>query len=319
MSEEKNNTASMRETRHKKSMLNGSKKQALFFVWAFMAIPFVKIFASWLYTNASTFVMAFQHPRTGEWTFGNFVQFWEIVTQSGGVLRLAFKNTLTYFTVGTFFILPCSLVISYFLYKRILGYKVFRVIFYLPAIISGLVMVTAYTNFISPTGPLGYLLSAIGKPLPPEGLLGRPETATNTIVVYLIWTSFTGNVLYFSSAMSRIPIEVVEAARLEGIKPFREIVSIVLPLVWPIFSMTIILQFAGITGSSGPILLFTNGEQETITVAHWMFQQVYGNGVIGGSGSYNLLSATGISLTFIFFPLTMFVRWLVNRGEQFDY
>ena len=319
MIEEKNISAPTESTVRKKGGLKESRKQALIFVWAMMGIPVLKILSLYFYTNASTIIMAFQDPRTEAWTFKNFIQFWEILTTNGGVLRLAFKNTLTYFAWGTFFILPCSLLISYFLYKRIFLYKTFRVIFYLPAIISGLVTVTAYTNFISPKGPLGYFMSAMGNPLPPEGLLGRPETATNTIVGYLIWTAFTGNVLYFSSSMARIPIEVLEAGRLEGIKPFEEIIYIVLPFVWPIFSMTIIMQFANITGSSGPILLFTNGEQETITVAHWMFQQVYGNGIIGGSGSYNLLSATGISLTLVFFPLTLFVRWLVNRVEQFEY
>lgn len=83
--------------------------------------------------------------------------------------------------------MPAGLLTSYFLYKEIRGAKIFRIIFYLPAIITPLAMVTVYKNFIHPNGVLGILANYFGKSLPPEGLLARSSSATNVIIGYSIW------------------------------------------------------------------------------------------------------------------------------------
>ena len=70
-------------------------------------------------------------------------------------------NTLKYFGATVFITIPLCLVISFFFYKRIAFYKGLRVIFYLPAIILGMVFVTAYTEFIDPNGPLGAIMRSI--------------------------------------------------------------------------------------------------------------------------------------------------------------
>ena len=98
--------------------------------------------------------------------------------------------------------------------KQIVGYKVFRIIYYFPAIISGVAMVAVYTAFINTNGPLGSILSAIGIEMRPEGLLHNSDTATPTIMAYCIWTGFTTNVLLFCGAFARIPVELIESARL---------------------------------------------------------------------------------------------------------
>lgn len=301
-----------------KKGMNSFKKQGLIFALVMIAVPVCKMFYFWTYTNLKSLLLAFEDPRTGVFTFQNFKDCFDSFS-NGGILSLALKNTMVYFWAGVLILLPGALVIAYFIYKKILGYKLFRIIFYFPAIISSVVMVTAYSKFIDPKGPLGVIMNFLGNPIPPEGLLGRPTTATWTILGYVIWTGFTTNVLYYSGAMARIPIDIIEAARLEGISPGKEIVLIVFPLIWPVFSTTLLMQFANILTASGPILLFTNGAFETSTLSYWMYIQVYGDGVVGGSGSYNLLSATGLVLTFVAMPIVLTVRWLSNKVESVEY
>ena len=84
--------------------------------------------------NFNSFLLAFQEPRTYEWTLNNFAQFWDELTREGGTIGIALGNTLIYFAVGII-MLFLNLVASYFLYKKIFMYKTFRIIFYLPAII----------------------------------------------------------------------------------------------------------------------------------------------------------------------------------------
>lgn len=301
-----------------KRMTKKNRNKTLFLV-CMMALPFIQWLIFWLYVNVSSIMLAFQSQRTGEWTLSNFVTFWNSLTSPTGEIRIAILNTLVYFCTTLFIITPLSFCIAYFIYKRIFMYKVFRIIFYLPAIISAVAMVAAYTNFIDPKGPLGSIVKLFGGTLPPEGLLGKVGTATPTIVFYTVWTGFSTNVLLFGGAMTRIPVELIESARLDGSTALKELIFIILPLIWSTMSTMIVVTFTSIFNSTGPILLFTNGDFETTTLSFWIFKQVYGTGAVGGSGSYNLVSCTGLCFTVVGVPVILFVRWLLERVPAVEY
>lgn len=292
-----------------------SRKRELIFITLMLAVPVLNWLVFWLYVNSSTIFLAFQDARTGAFTFNNFVTFWDNLTMPGGEIGIALKNTIIYFLTSLFVIMPLSLFISYFLYKKIFMYKFFRVIFYLPAIISGVALVAVYSNFINPNGPLSYVFKLFGQKIPPEGLLARPETATWTIVGYCIWTGFSGYILLFSGGMARIPTEVLESAKLDGCGLLEELIQVILPMMWPTVSTQIILLFTGIFSASGPILLFTNGNAETTTISFWIFEQVYGDRL----SSYNIVSATGLVFTVLGVPIILLIRWLMEKINVVEY
>lgn len=304
----------------KAKILSRNKRNQTIFIVAMLAIPVVHWLVFWLYINLQTIALAFQDVRTSKFTFDNFKQVWtQLTSPVNNSIGIALKNTLKYFGATVLINLPLSLVISFFLYKRIAGYKFFRIMFYLPAIISGLALVTAYSEFINPNGPLGAIVKLFGGTPNNRSPLGRPETATTAILVYFVWTGFTTNVLLFTGGMSRIPVEILEAAKLDGCGPARELVTILFPLIWPTFSTQLIFTMTGLFNSTGPILLFTNGQYETSTLAFWIFSQVYGNGVVGGSGTYNLVSCAGLCFTLAGVPLILLARKLVNKVDAVEY
>ena len=263
-------------------------------------------------------MLAFKDPRTGAWTMDNFLYVRDLLTKPGGELQIAVRNTMLYFVLSNV-MLVLNLIVAYFLYKKVAGYKAYRIIFYLPGIISGVVLTTIFQEFIKPIGPLGDLLKVFGVDLPETGLLADKATATYTIMAYCVWTGFSGTVLMFTSTLSRLPNQVMEAARLDGCGPFREVFSIVLPMIAPMFTTLFIMNFTSIFSASGPVLLFTNGEYETTTISFWMFNQVYGGGGYGGTGTYGLVSAMGLCLTVVAVPLTVLVRKLVEKIPAVEY
>jgi ABC-type sugar transport system permease subunit len=297
------------------------KREGTIFLTVILALPVMHWLVFWLYVNVQSIVLAFQDPLTSVPTLDNFVALWNDITNPlTSTIGVALKNTFLFFALHLFATMPISLCIAFFLYKRIMGYKIFRVIFYFPAIISSLIMVTVFRNFISPEGPLGYIVKAFGGSLPEQGLLvGYDGTPTITIMVYCVWTGFTRDVLLFNGGMSRIPTEVLESAKLEGCGPFREIVSIVLPMIWPTVSTQIVFIFTGMFSAGGPILFLTNGSYQTSTIAFWIFTQVYGDGTIGGSGVYNMVSCAGLCFTLIGVPLILFIKWLLGKVDAVEY
>ncbi len=306
------------KTQKKSTKVNSFVVQKYIFIAVLLLIPIVNWALFWLTVNISSIGLAFQDQRTGVFTWRNFKDFWDIISKQDGELYIALINTFKYFFIGLFITTPLSLIVAYFIYKKIAWHRFFLIVFYLPCIISGLVMVKVYTEFLLPNGPLSQLFNLS---IPPEGMFARSTSATPAIIVYTIWTGIGGgNMLLFIGAMSRVPIEVLESAKLEGCGPFREIVSIIAPLIWPTISTMIILSFTGIFGASGPILLFgTDGKFKTMTLSFWIFKQVYGIGEFGGSGSYNLVSATGLCFTLVGVPIILLTHWLVEKVPSVEY
>ena len=135
----------------KKSKKNWFSGQTAFLI-AIMALPVINWLIFWLYININSILLAFQN-RTGAWTLSNFKDVWISLVEPvdyGGSVQLALKNTLKYFGVNVLVLLPVGLVLSYFIYKRIFGYRWFRVLFYLPSLVSAVALTTVYSEFINP-------------------------------------------------------------------------------------------------------------------------------------------------------------------------
>lgn len=304
------------EKTNKPSLITKKVFQKYLFLAVLLIVPIINWVLFWLVVNVQSILLAFHDARTGAFTWWNFQYFWQELTTPNGEIGIAVINTLKYFFSNLLIVIPLSMVIAFFIYKKIWGHKVYTVIFYLPSIISSVAMVQIYTQMLAAGGPIDALFAGLLK-IPAEGFFSRPDTATNMIVLYTVWTGFSSNILLFIGAMTRIPIEVFEAAKLEGCKPGREFVSIVFPLIWPTISTMLILSFTGLFSASGPILLFgaDSVSLKTTTISYWIFKEVYE----GGMGGINAVSATGLCFTVVAVPLILFVRWVAEKVPEVEY
>lgn len=296
------------------------KKQQTIFIWVLLFVPIAYWLFHWIYINGSAILMAFQ-DRKGNPSLDNFTEVYKLLFDSSNnnVLGKAVLNSVKTFCASEFIGVPISLIVSYFLYKQIRGYKTFRVIFYFPHIISGIVMVTVFKQFVS--YPFVQICSKIGITIPAEGLLHVKGTATNTIIVYVLWTNACGNLL-FQSAMSRVPPELIEVGKLEGLTWFKELIYVIMPLIWPTFSTTVVLDLCNVLNSGGPVLLFgvtdVINRADAYTLPYWFFSKVYGKGA-GGLGNYGVMSCAGLCFTAISVPFTLGIRWLLNKVNTAEF
>ena len=120
--------------------------------------------------------------------------------------------------------------------------------------------------------------------------------------------------LLLGGTFARVPAEVLEAAKLDGCGPFRELVQLILPMISSTLITMIILKLTGLFSSSGPIILFTSGNYNTTTLAYWIWESV-----LAGSGHYNTVAATGLAFTAIAVPLILTIRWLLEKIPVVEY
>ncbi len=290
-----------------------SKREDNIFVFVILFIPIVHWLFFYLYVNFDSILLAFKIP-TGAWSLVSIESVVkEIFTSSSSSLQIAIKNTLAYF-IKDVLMIAVQFILAYFLYRKIKGRSVFRMFLYLPGIIGGVIMVTVYGTMIAPDGPLYLILEQMGFQDIPM-FLSDSRYATSAIMVYTIWTGLGGNLLILCGSLAKMPIEVLEAGRLDGISAGREMVSVILPLCWPTLSTLIILNLTGLFGAGGPILIFDeifstgSMDVETTTIGYWIFEKVYRQ----GSSAYNEVAAAGLVFTTIGVPVILTIRRLIER------
>ncbi len=300
---------------------NKFKKNKFIFICAMLALPLLQWIVFWLMVNLESIKLAFLDARTDTFSYQNFIYVWDSLTNTTGAetINIALKNTLKYFGSSLLIINPISLLIAYFIYKQIFGYKVFRIIFYLPMIVSSVVMVSVFREVINPGGFVDALLKLFNSSVPEKGWLADPSTATTTILFFTIWTGFASNMLLFLGALTRVPDEILEAAKLDGCPPFVELVRIILPLILPSMVTVTIVTCTNIFNSSGPILLFTSGDYKTTTISYWIFEMIY-DGTGGGSvENYNFVSCAGLCFTLVGIPFILAIRYLMDKIPAVEY
>ncbi len=278
---------------------------ACVFVGTILFVPIALFIFNHFYLNLESFRLAFQNIR-GEWTLNNFKVAIKDFTADGSVMWESLRNTLIFFVNELFVINILTLFLSYFLFKRIYGYKIFRIVLYLPSIIGSVAFSLVFKANVSVGGPVYEAIKKIWGSTPE--FYHDSRYALWMILFYVTWTGLGG--LLFQGAMARIPTEVFESATLDGITPFKELVKIVIPMIWPTITTIYILSFTNIFSATGPILLFTKGQYGTFTVAYWLWDQVYSYNAVHSS------AAVGLIYTLIGCPLCLIFRKLMLKVQD---
>lgn len=305
-----------------KKTIGQFRRNQLIFIWSLLALPILSWLVWYLYTHIFNFIIAFQDPGTGDFSLINFETMWRSIfypTNKFNSLQKGFSNTLSYFIVNNAVIFPLQILLSYFIYKRIFGFKFYRVVFYFPAIISGVAMTQVFKAFIDPNGPLSELLVSWGLGKLPD-LLHNQDTVNQTLWVYVIYTGLAGRMLITCGAMSRIPTEILESGRLDGVGAWGEFIHIIIPMISPTLSTYLIMALSGILGSTGPVLLLAKDVETlgTTTVNYWMFEKVWAGGNFG-QGQYNLVSATSLTFAFMMMPIVLIGRKIIEKYCSVDF
>lgn len=292
------------------------KTEAKIFIFVGLLLPMAYFWFFEIGARLGSLVLPFQDYVTKEWTWENFRRvWWSFTSPAAGdeSLLVAAKNTLMYFSWNIAQI-PISLFLTYFLFKRIAGKKVFVILYNIPGMVSGIVMVTAFKELTSMHGPFAMLMEAMGHPLE-QSLYKTAATANAALLSYCIIFGLCGGLMYYHSAMNRIPHTVFEAARIDGVGPFGEAVKIVFPLIMPTVGTQLVLGSMGFLTASGPILLFTRGANGTTTISFWMWWRIYQD----PTGDLGVVSAMGLIMTAIGFPVAALGMWINNRIEPIQY
>lgn len=310
-------TGSERLTSKKKGL--SRKTRRTLFICGMLALPLLQWLIFFVYVNIDSVVMSFQtmNYKTGtmEWSLNNykrFIQEWNALPQ----IKNAAKNSLLA-GANNLVLLLLSVILSYFFYKKMPGRSFFRVVYFLPSIISIVIYTMVYKfMFDTSVGPINILLEKLGvaaKDLP--GWFGDTKLAFPLVLFYCLWVGTGYNILIIGAAMENLPKDVMEYSHMEGVGRFRELFQIVIPMIWPTISVAILGSITIVFTLFIQVELLTEGGpgQSSQTIAYLV------NGLIKGANSdLEWGAAMGLCFTVVAAPIVVIMKKLLDRvGKHF--
>ncbi len=309
--EQSNKTVPMVGKRKKKSV------NEIVFMVSLMIIPLLHFFVFWLYINLDSVRLSFQRfdMQSGEWMSAGWSNYRELIdafTKEGSVLPRALLNSFTVFLWNDFVLLPISLFFAYMLFKKVPLNNMYKVIFFLPSIISATVLTLAFSYMLNNFLPEVCDKLGWDHLIPWGGFFANPKTAWWTVLIYGLWSGIGGNIVLMSGAMARIPGEVIEAGKIDGLGLLGEFWHIVIPLIGSTLATLLLMGTTVIFGYFlQPKLLLGDAAASAngFTIALYIVNNVRDNGTPQMAQGATI----GVFCTIIGTPFVLGVRKILDK------
>ena len=292
--------------KHKK--VKNTLRQKIFLV-SMLIVPITHFLVFWVYVNFNSILMAFQTltPNGVEFTLKNFSKMFGELISFDATLAIALRNSMLTWAIQNLILFPLSILWAFLIYKRICGWRIYQIIFYIPSIITGSAIAAIYIYMLQDNGPIGQLWQLLNPGEYVPSFLIDKDYAMTSVLSYIVWLGFIGNLVLLTGAMAKIPQEMIESSIIDGCGMWREIFHFTIPLCWPTLSTMIVCSLAGLFTASGPVLLLTGGAGDTYTISYWIYEQVK------IKGNYYDPAALGLILTITSLPIVLGARVLMNK------
>jgi raffinose/stachyose/melibiose transport system permease protein len=197
---------------------------------------------------------------------------------------------------------------------RIRGLTVFRLLLFLPLVITDVATAVAWTWVYDVNGPLNTALRSmgLGRLIPSAGWLGSFDTALPAVGVFGMWGTFGFCLILFLAGVMKIPASLYEAARVDGANAFREFFAVTLPGLRYELQVVLVLTVIGTLGTFDEIYVLTSGGPGTATTvpAYLVWKRMFVTAQVGSA------AALGIILMLFVFAVTYGINRLMERGVE---
>lgn len=300
-----------------KSIFNSKRQLHRFLFWlSIVVLPLIQFCVFYVYVNFNMIVMSFQHFEAKTDALGYVVNFaglenFKAAWQFLGANLYMIKNSLIYFVFCTLLTMAFSLCFSFYIYKQFFASKFFKVMLFMPQIVSSVVFALLFKYIVTDV----YIGIVGGENV--IGLLDNPATRFGTVLFYNVWMGFGVSILLFSGAMSGINESIVESAEIDGATHLREFVSITIPMIFPTIKSLLILGIVGVfTNQMNLYTLFDNQAGDVSTLGYSIYLQSVRADIINKDPNnldFSQLSALGLILTLILVPITAGIKKLLDK------
>lgn len=295
-------------------------------IWLMLSVAIIHFLVFWGYVNFETIRLSFfeYNGKFSEYEFVGLKNYSTVLSRIFIEKRPTevntFWNTFRALSIN-FAILPICVITAYAFYKKVYGEKIFRVIFYLPSIITIVIQCSAFLAMFksyqndTTFGPYAAFFRLFG--IAPNWLSTAEDSTTlwGLIYAFCIIAGLSTNVILMSSAMLRIPSSITEALELDGCGYYKEMFKVTIPLIMPTITTWITAIFTAVFSFMMQPMLLTetangggpNGKYYTIP---WQIFDITNNGA--SDDAIPEAAALCLILSIIIIPIVALARKICN-------
>jgi raffinose/stachyose/melibiose transport system permease protein len=239
--------------------------------------------------------------------FVGFSNFITILKDS--VFHRALLNNFLIILLSMLIQLPFALLIALAIGRTLRGSVFFRSIFFLPYILSEVIAGVMWKFIYHPQfGFSNSILASMFPSLKDAAFLGNPNTAFYAIFFVLWWKYFGLHMVLYIAGLQSIPVELEEAAYIDGANDFRLNWHIIIPMLKPTIMISV---FFSIIGSIQTFdIVWAMSEGGPVNASETMVTYLYKTGF----QRFNI--AYGSAVAIIIFAICIFVNYVYQRISE---
>lgn len=248
-------------------------------------------------------------PWTSEHGFHHFIRF-----LTSGEFTRVFGNTVLLAVMRIVFGFPAPIILALMLnevrsdkYKKTL-----QTISYLPHFVSYVVVYAVLYCFFSYDGFINGVRTALG--LDRELFLGNPAYYRWFFTFSNVWKEIGWGAIIYLAALSRVNVELYEAADLDGASRMQKLIHITLAELRPLISMQLVLTMGGLFSVSlDQTMVFTN--KMVSSVAEVMSYYVYRVGLLSAN-QFSYSTAVGLFNSLLGLAMVLLTNWGAKKIDE---
>lgn len=261
-------------------------------ILAFMIFPTVY---GWYLAFHRVYLATYSNPK-----FCGFKNFMDTLTDRNFHQSLRFTATFTATVVSVEVVF--GVILAAFFNRRIWGKRLWISLLLLPMMVSPALIGIMYRLILNEfVGPIAFYLGI--KPLAPRWVV-----STVMLIDILQWTPFAFLIIY--AALQTVPVELYEAAAIDGAGSFKKFQYITLPLILKMIIITALFRFIDAFKTFDMIYVLTAGGpgNMTSTISIYVYKLAFQGGNIGKAAAASMLLLLLFSI-----PMTLVLKRMVVK------
>jgi ABC-type sugar transport system permease subunit len=222
--------------------------------------------------------------------------------------QTAFKNNIIWMSFFITMPIVLALFIGLALTKKgIYGRDIFQALFFIPHILSTVVISVIWKIVYSPNvGLLSWVMQSLHLIDKPYGLLGDPNRALFGLIFANVWSQFGFCTIIYINGLQNVDPELYDAANMDGVNPWQRLWNVTLPGISAVTTMLVLNNLINSFKTFNYVYLMTHGGPmaKTEVVAYRIYEEAFQLNRFGyGSALAIILSiiVCGISVVYVRF------------------
>ncbi|MET8053059.1 sugar ABC transporter permease [Streptosporangium sp. NPDC005286] len=222
------------------------------------------------------------------------------------------KNTFLLTLIGSGMLFPPAMAIAWALSQRIHGERFFRFVVFAPVVLSVAVVSLMWKFLYHPTlGLINPALESMGLGALAKIWLGDPSTALAAVTFVSVWHGIGIWIVLLCAGFERLPVDVLQAARIDGAGEWRVFWSIMLPMMLDLMRMLAILWVVQSLQTFAFVYIMTGGGPfgSTDTVGTLMYRVAFDR------ADFGYAAAIGVVLVVVMLTVAKLLNKVMKRDD----